>query len=464
VLRAVGLLDRVHWEHRAFVKMAYNGGSRGLTALGAAASFAGATAVLGEAVAAALVSVVIAAVVATALDVTFAVGLDACRGRPVGAGLREVVEVDALDLPLAVFGGAVGSRRRGRLVKLHGPLVGLARPGCWVGGSHARAAGAVSVWSCRRVSWPLVRRVVATICLLIAMPIAVGWTGGRRGCRSPVAPGVVVVMSVRSAKARRRPGALVAAGATAVSWWSSHHGQQGRSCSRSRLLRERACCGAGGARRRYEAVLVAARPGRGDLGSPGAVVARATADRSANLVWTVPLAAGARWPLRRGWMRTVRSSGVRGARRRGNAPGAVRFDAVAGSSYPRRLGGAREPVVPRWSSLRCGGIALDVAVVVGGARHPWLLGRRFAGESACVMAQFVTRQWQFVPRARTRAAACTATAAIVALIATTQPDDPTLLLGMGAVVPLVAVVAARSSGRADRANPRRPNAARSHDR
>ena len=104
----VGALDRVHWEQRAFLRMAYNGGGRGVTILAAASTFHLLDDALGGSTAATVLAIVAGAVAVAVFDGLIAVGLTVCRGARPGASVRAIAEIDALDLPLAVAGGLCG--------------------------------------------------------------------------------------------------------------------------------------------------------------------------------------------------------------------------------------------------------------------------------------------------------------------------------------------------------------------
>ena len=227
----VGALDRVHWEQRAFLRMAYNGGGRGVTILAAASTFHLLDDALGGSTAATVLAIVAGALTAAVLDGLIAVGLAACRGARPGASVRAIAEIDALDLPLAVAGGLCGL-----LVVEVGwwaalvPLVALALVPEIV---HARRAASLLALrdSLLAVELLVVGALVArwsgvpdvpTVCVLAAVAVIAG-AELVVDHRVPVPPvlGVVVVGTALAVGPddAQFAAALVAGLATAVSWW-----------------------------------------------------------------------------------------------------------------------------------------------------------------------------------------------------------------------------------------------------
>jgi len=104
----VGPLDALHWEQRAFVRMAYNAGNRAWATLAAAVAFTGVHDAVGRSTAGWVVVVLAACVAFTVVDV----GLSIVLLRMHGVSWREATEhllaVDVLTLPVAAVGAAAG--------------------------------------------------------------------------------------------------------------------------------------------------------------------------------------------------------------------------------------------------------------------------------------------------------------------------------------------------------------------
>ncbi|MFN8024840.1 MAG: hypothetical protein U0W40_00350 [Acidimicrobiia bacterium] len=105
---AVGMLDASHWRRRSFVRMAYNSGNRTLVTVGAAGTFAAGTAMFGTTTAGWVAATVLASGAAALLDGLATVALVRSLGGSARAARRELLDIDALALPLAVAGGAIG--------------------------------------------------------------------------------------------------------------------------------------------------------------------------------------------------------------------------------------------------------------------------------------------------------------------------------------------------------------------
>jgi hypothetical protein len=104
----VGVLDALHWEQRSYLRMAHNAGNRALAALAAAGAFAAATSALGTSTVAIALAAGAAALAFAVVDVVLSVTLLRLQGETRRAALHHVLAIDALTLPLAVYGAATG--------------------------------------------------------------------------------------------------------------------------------------------------------------------------------------------------------------------------------------------------------------------------------------------------------------------------------------------------------------------
>lgn len=100
----VGLLDGRHWERRAFIRMSYNSGSQALTVLAAACAFGLTTSEVGASAPRLLAASALAALVYVGVESGFGVVLVVLLGESVRTALRHQVPVNALAVPLALFG------------------------------------------------------------------------------------------------------------------------------------------------------------------------------------------------------------------------------------------------------------------------------------------------------------------------------------------------------------------------
>ncbi len=100
----VGVLDGRHWERRAFLRMSYNSGSQALTVLAAAYVFGEFTSAAGSSGATLLAASVLGAMVYVTVETGLGVVLVVMLGEPVRTALRHQLPVNALALPLALFG------------------------------------------------------------------------------------------------------------------------------------------------------------------------------------------------------------------------------------------------------------------------------------------------------------------------------------------------------------------------
>ena len=227
----VGPLDRDHWRSRSVVRMAYNSGDRALASLGAVGAFAAVTTLLGSSTGALIAATAAAAIAATALDSAATVGLVVCLGGNARAARRELLDIDALALPLAVIGGAVGflatgvgwwaaALPLGLLALVPELLQARARiPGRVARDAILAAEVVVALVAVALVSepppWPTAL-VLTVLAVVVGLELVVDE-------RAPVPPvlGIVVVVAAVAVGGGSAvfAGALVGALATATSWW-----------------------------------------------------------------------------------------------------------------------------------------------------------------------------------------------------------------------------------------------------
>jgi hypothetical protein len=109
VAMLVGPLDRVIWERRSFVRMAYNSGWQGIAAAVTAIVFREATVMFGSSKLGTIAAVLVAAVPYVALESVFATVLLALRREPhAGTVARHLIALSTLDFAFALYAGAVG--------------------------------------------------------------------------------------------------------------------------------------------------------------------------------------------------------------------------------------------------------------------------------------------------------------------------------------------------------------------
>jgi hypothetical protein len=104
----VGPLDSLHWHQRSFLRMAYNAGNRGLAVVVAVAGFVGVRELTGRSTTAVVVGAVVAAACFAVVDLFLSAALLLLQGNSRAAALRHVLDIDALTLPVALYGGAAG--------------------------------------------------------------------------------------------------------------------------------------------------------------------------------------------------------------------------------------------------------------------------------------------------------------------------------------------------------------------
>lgn len=471
----VGPLDTSHWRRRSFVRMAYNSGNRALASMGAAGAFAAGVATLGTAPVALAAATVLAACAAALLDGLATVGLVRCLGGSARATRRELLDIDALALPLAVAGGAVGFLATG--VGWWAAALPLALLALVPELLQARARIPARFARDVLLAIELVAMLVvlarfvpvpswATIAVLGVLAIVFG-TDLVVDARVPVPPvlavAVTALISATGGHSAVFAGMLVAGLATATAWWA------GDGRGRATALFGVGLAGGAGA--------VAAIPialGDGDAATVWLLAAASVAIftafaavgarsvRPAMLLdqgWSAPLLIGA---IAVGAIATVSASLAAAL-----AGAALLVSALLGAwcgSVPWRS----RFVSARFTAVRGGGRVVALLGLAGAAGAMGLVGvvrpsvvtPEFAavmlvcGGVAVTMAAWAVRQWQFGPVARRRlgsplAFAMVAWCAVTSLVIA---DRVGLACALAMVAAISSTLAGRSpAGIADRA-------------
>jgi hypothetical protein len=226
-----GPLDALHWEQRSFVRMAYNAGNRGWSALAAAGALALVHELGGSSTAAWVVAVVLTATTFAGLDAALSIGLMCLHGERFRAALAHVLDVDVLTFPIALVGAAAGivANEVGWWSSVLVLLPAAFAPELVLARARARAVAARDVAALSAIvavlaTIALVTPVPATVTLavLCALAVLLGIEAAPdRGALVPPLIGVVVVVACAVLDTDRvRVGAVtVAVVATGVSWW-----------------------------------------------------------------------------------------------------------------------------------------------------------------------------------------------------------------------------------------------------
>lgn len=466
----VGPLDRDHWRERSFVRMAYNSGDRAVAALGAAGAFAGMTALLGSSAGALVAATAVAATAATVLDSAATVGLVVALGGNARAARRELLDIDALALPLAAAGGAVGFLASGvgwwaaalplgllalvpELVQARARIPARFARDALLGGELVAALVAVGLVA-EPPAWPTAL-VLVGVALLVGAELVVD-------DRVPVPPvlaiAVVVAAVTVGGTAAVFAGALVGALATTCAWWS---GRRGSTRVAVVGVAVAACAG-----------VLAGSAASIAITGPVVVWGIAAAALALFAVPTLVLARS-RWRgelVDLGWalpvlvapiaLAVVPSVGIAVAVASSGAlllvvaalgawcgatPWRSRVLSRAGT---HALGRGRTPVF----LVLCGAV---VVIAVFGLAQSAAIAERCAWPAvvllacAATMALWATRQWRLAPRARARQAAVLGAAVVVACVATAlaQGAHPDASLVCCSVAASVVALSGRNSVR-----------------
>ena len=430
----VGPLDRDHWRSRSAVRMAYNSGDRALASLGAVGAFTAMATLLGSSTGALIAATAGAAIAATALDSAATVGLVVCLGGNARAARRELLDIDALALPLAVIGGAVGflatgvgwwaaALPLGLLALVPELLQARARiPARLARDAMLAAEVVVALVAVALVSapppWPT-ELVLTVLAVVVGLEFVVDE-------RAPVPPvlGTVVVAAAVSVGGGSAvfAGALVGALATATAWWCGQRKRRGSApvgvaVAASAGVIAAAVASLGGGPVTVWALVVASVV---VFAAPAIWLARsAWRAESGFLLWAAPLlvapialgilpdlGVGARVAL----AGVLLAVGAGLGSWCGAPPWRSRMLAPAGT---RLRGHARTP-----GFLVLCGVVVVLAVVgtVESSPDARRVGACVAialGVTATTMALWATRQWRLAPRARARQTAILGAAAVV---------------------------------------------------
>ena len=436
----VGPLDALHWEQHSFVRMAYNAGNRGWSALAAAGVFAGVQEVVGTSTAAWVLAVAASAVAFTLVDETLSVVLLRLHGERLRASVLHVFDVDLLALPFALVGAAAGilAGEVGWWATVLALLPIALAPELLLARARARATSmrdlaallsAIAILATVALVTPVAATASLAILCVLAVLLGIELAPGRRALVPPLVALVVIPACVLLDGDRLRVGAvIVALVTTATSWWCE------RTVSRVRVVAALAVA-TGAAVVAAQLAVELPRTADGlalNVLTAGVAfelltlaVAPARSRRGVALAWMVPLlgvaVAGALW-----WRTAGDTGGIVLA-----AFVATALLAWSGWGAPawssriaRRAASAMSS--PWWLAFLALAVAAAlVATVIGGAVRDHSLAAAWAwtgagfGEVAIAMTAAGVRQWRLAPWPRRRGFVVTAAGAV-------------LLVGLGA--------------------------------
>lgn len=431
VALAVGPVDMVHWEQRAFTRMAHNAGDRALAAVAAALAYAAVSGAVADPVLATALAVPAATLAFAAVEVVLSTALlrllSADRWWPT---VRHAAGLEALTLPLGVIGGLAGVLAREQRWWL---ALAVLAPLPWVPELVARrrahrrdpghaarrartraagfAAGAVTLVLAALATSPPGRRLeVLVLCVAAgALGIELGVDRDR-----PVAPlAALALLPVVVAPVVPSPGFSIVRGAAiaALVVGAGAMAETGRPVRRGLLV----ALVAGAAAAAFGHGAAPAGPLAAVWCGVGAAAvfvvvavlsARHRRRAAADLVWSVPIVAAAalvaaatpRHPL--GSVAGVALVLVVVARA-GLPPWRSRWLSVLGGVHPRRGGPVAITAVVGVAALALAVVAL---LLDGGARGTTALVAGGTAELALAVGAAAARQWTFAPVARGRRA------------------------------------------------------------
>ena len=480
----VGPLDTLHWEQRSFLRMAHNAGNRGLAVLAASLGFVVATDAAGTSPAALALAVAVATLAFAAVDIVLSVGLLLLQGQGPRGALRHVLDIDALTVPVALYGALAGflagelgwwATALALLPAAFVPEVALARARWRVTVVRdvmlASALLAVVVGGARITPVP----DTATLGALVGLAILAGLELGV-DARATVPPmlAVVVVAAVVVADGDRAffAASLVAVTGTLIACWQS------RVSSRPRLLVALATAGVGGLLAAAVSEVAPSAPGAAALvviaaglgfQVVGLAIGASRRGVVVGLAWAAPLLVAAV-----AWASVWDLVGLGGGVVFGVALAASAAAAVGWGTPPWR-----SRVLGRWVSGRAPRshrvvlLAVAAAAVAGAAVAGALADAdaRSAGgwvavglgEAALAMGSLGVRQWRFAPGPRRRS--MTALLLIAAALAVVVPGlardgSAWAPIVVAASMVVVVVIARVPAGLAHRAAPGRREARR----
>jgi hypothetical protein len=456
----VGPLDALHWEQRAFVRMAYNAGNRGLATLAAAAAFAVAGDLVTHSTVAWVVSVLVAAGAFTLVDVGLSVGLLRVQGDRLASTFAHLVDIDALTFPIACVGAAVGilAEQVGWWATVAALVPVAFVPELVIARARVRATAVVdlalllsfcAMLAVIALVSPATSTVTLAVLVGVAMLVGTEFVLTRGALVPPMAATVVAAAVVVGGPRTHLAALLVATVATATTWW----------CSSSRLglrfVGALALAGVAG----VLAAAAADAVGRSDeLGSIAAVTgalafavgviaaAPGRRRRVLALVWSVPLVAAAvawaeSWAVigvvgGLVWVVAI-AVAVAGADAWGVSPWGVRH--VLRCSRRTRLVAVGFLGLVALAAAAAGTIANDHATAVG-----WGWVSAGAGEVVLVMVVCGVRQWRFAPWARTRGLVVSLLASLVLVAAVPRLVGEGIWAGVALVVVTLGTVLAEA--------------------
>ena len=482
-----GPLDVVQWQRHAFMRMAWNSGDRGLAALAAAGAFAAVGNAAGDSLVA-VVAAALAAVLAAALvDAGLSLVLINARGATLHDSWRAVLDIDALQFPLACAGAAAGFLVTGvawwavvppMVALVLAPELVQARSRVPTTVVRDVLLGVEVVVACALLAPFVAVPAPLTICGLLLVAVFAGAelvVDARVAV--PVVLGVVVVAAALAAAGADRgsgggegafAGLLVGAGATAASWWCTRGSS--RASGRVRAPLGVGTAAVAGAAAGALVDTVHRHHASGDVQALGtavgavllfAAVALAVARgtdvprEGLRLLWAFPLVAlgatagvlGAVGDVLRGLPVLLLGLGAVAAAWCGATPWrsrvlSRRLGVIAGRGRVATMGFAAASAVVAGVAAGVGsGDARTLAAVV-------VVG---AGDTGVAMALAATRQWRFAPRARARDTTLLVGAAVLVSAAGIGAADavwwslPAVVVGAAATI----AVGRRSVARSD---------------
>jgi hypothetical protein len=237
-----GPLDTLHWEQRSFVRMAYNAGNRGWSALAAAGAFAGARETIGSSTIGWVVAVVLGAAAFAFVDVALSAILLRLHGDGFVVAVRHVLDVDVLTMPVALVGAAAGilALEVGWWATVLALLPAAFAPELVLARARSRAPAVrdlaallcvIAVLATVALVTPVPDTASLAILCVFALVLGIGIAPNRKALVPPLLAIVVMSACTMLDGDRMRIGAVVVAVVTtATSWWCE------RRVSRPRVL------------------------------------------------------------------------------------------------------------------------------------------------------------------------------------------------------------------------------------
>lgn len=432
----VGVLDAAHWERRSFIRMAYNSGSQAITMLVSLAVFTPLVDAWGSAWFGIAIASVVTAIPYTLVESLLGVVLVVLHGEGAKAAVRHQLPLNALAVPLALYGVVAASLAAtvgwwlAFLVLMPVPLVPelvLVRvPRRWRRPRTRIAAGdtlglVLLGGTLTALGLSLLLLDPVTMAALVALAVLMGVecrVDGRR--RVPVLGSVVVVAAVvvTPGDLSYLPAVVGALVATAVAWTIRGTQAPWRAAP---IAASGACIATAG----FGLVGTHNRVSVAVLGGAllaGVAFLLVTGTRPSVTMWCLPLI-GAAATLATLWDLLGRAGGAPFALGMGSILmaallwGAAPWRSRMLGSWAARRGAAWRRIgllAAATGALAC---ACAGAVTHGEQRETWLLLASTCAQADVAMAMLGVRQWRFAPRARARDAAGLAVAAVLVTLA-----------------------------------------------